>query len=195
MTIIAELTHRAREGQLKCSMEWFMEREFYPPVNGFRIRLAETHLGFALPPLLRDLYMNVANGGFGPGYGLVGVRGGATVSRGGRESSLVPLYYRFLFRRTRKEPWEDRYLPICTWGCTYYSFVDCAHPDAPVFAFDENTHGYGPWGCAFALHAHSFEEWIQRWVDGEDLWESFSAHGEPIFGYLENQEPEALPGD
>ncbi len=34
----------------------------------------EGALEFALPPVLKNIYTNVANGGFGPGFGLVGVR-------------------------------------------------------------------------------------------------------------------------
>ena len=34
------------------------------------------NLGFALPQILRDLYLRVANGGFGPGTGLRRVEGG-----------------------------------------------------------------------------------------------------------------------
>lgn len=34
-------------------------------------------LGFPLPPLLRALYTQLANGGFGPMYGLLGLAGGA----------------------------------------------------------------------------------------------------------------------
>jgi hypothetical protein len=33
-------------------------------------------MGFSLPPLLGRLWVEVANGGFGPGYGLLGLNGG-----------------------------------------------------------------------------------------------------------------------
>lgn len=35
---------------------------------------AEDRIGFAIPPLLRRLYLEVANGGFGPRGDMVGVR-------------------------------------------------------------------------------------------------------------------------
>ena len=54
-------------------------------------------------------------------------------------------------------------------------------------AIDEDSHGYGPWGCAFSLHAHSFEEWMRRWLDGENLWESIGLEGEPIFWFRDIQ--------
>src|SRR5436190_5225939 len=48
----------------------------------------ESLLGFRLPPFLRRLYCEVANGGFGPDYGLVGMFAGHT--DGGKD--IVGLY-------------------------------------------------------------------------------------------------------
>jgi hypothetical protein len=45
------------------------------PVTREAIYDAEQALGFALPELLRRLYEEVGNGGFGPGYGLFGLFG------------------------------------------------------------------------------------------------------------------------
>jgi hypothetical protein len=38
----------------------------------------EQRLNFDLPETLRKIYLRVANGGFGPGYGVMGVEGGFT---------------------------------------------------------------------------------------------------------------------
>jgi len=40
------------------------------------VATVESRLGFGLPPLLRELYTQVGNGGFGPGYGILGLEGG-----------------------------------------------------------------------------------------------------------------------
>ena len=48
----------------------------YPPATENQLLATEAALGFALPPLLRTLYAQVANGGFGFGYGLRGAMGG-----------------------------------------------------------------------------------------------------------------------
>src|SRR5258708_13239995 len=40
------------------------------PVTGEDLAQAEAQLGFGLPSFLRRLYLEVGNGGFGPGYGL-----------------------------------------------------------------------------------------------------------------------------
>src|SRR5437764_4002398 len=43
-----------------------------PPASEEQLLMTETTLGFPLPPLLRLLYAQIANGGFGPGGGLRG---------------------------------------------------------------------------------------------------------------------------
>jgi hypothetical protein len=151
-----------------------------------QVRDTEAQLGFELPALLRDIHLTVGNGGFGPGYGLLGIEGGAPYSARGRGWSVVELYREFRQRPARHERWGEKLLPICDWGCTYLSYLDCALPSAPVMSSDEGAHGHGPWGCAFSLHAASLEEWMQRWIDGEFLWHSFAPHGAPIFWFEEH---------
>ncbi|MEA2887316.1 MAG: hypothetical protein QOD11_1676 [Bradyrhizobium sp.] len=158
----------------------------FPPASATQVAAAEAALGFQLPALLREIYMTVANGGFGPGCGLLGLQGGKTFHSGRQEWNAVELYHSFRRYPTRHERWGEKLLPICHWGCSYFSYIDCALPSAPVLALDENSHGHGPWGCAFGLHAISFEEWMQRWINGEDLWKSFNAVGEPIFWFEEH---------
>ncbi len=46
-----------------------------PPASQARIREVEALVGSPLPGLLKSLYA-LANGGFGPGYGLLGLRSG-----------------------------------------------------------------------------------------------------------------------
>jgi len=45
---------------------WKSEESTYPPATEEQLRASEQALGFLLPPLLRTLYAQVANGGFGP---------------------------------------------------------------------------------------------------------------------------------
>ena len=45
---------------------------FFPVATEEHIRLSEEVMGLSYPPLLRTLYLQVANGGFGPAYGLPG---------------------------------------------------------------------------------------------------------------------------
>jgi hypothetical protein len=48
----------------------------YPPAGEEQLRATEMALGFLLQPVLRALYAEVANGGFGPGGGIQGALGG-----------------------------------------------------------------------------------------------------------------------
>lgn len=48
----------------------------FPPATEEALLQVEERLGFAHPSVLRDLYLHIANGGFGPGYGLIGIPGG-----------------------------------------------------------------------------------------------------------------------
>ncbi|HZS78621.1 MAG TPA: SMI1/KNR4 family protein [Ktedonobacteraceae bacterium] len=42
----------------------------FPPATEAQVQAREKRLGVALPPVLRACYTELANGGFGPGYGL-----------------------------------------------------------------------------------------------------------------------------
>ncbi len=48
----------------------------YPPASAEQLAITEQLLGFPLPSLLRTLYSQLANGGFGPGDGIIGASGG-----------------------------------------------------------------------------------------------------------------------
>lgn len=54
----------------------------YPPATEEQLRQTEEMLGFALPLLLRSLYKQIANGGFGPGFGVIGAIGGFSLEDG-----------------------------------------------------------------------------------------------------------------
>lgn len=178
--LLDELLRRSHTGQLHTSMD--EDRIANPPATGAQIEAAETRLGFALPPLLRRIYSEIGNGGFGPGYGLFPLSGRADDPSGHDGYGVVDLYFSFRYRYSPLgQRWAERLLPICHWGCSYFSYLDCAVPLTPVISLAEDNHGDGPWGCAINLHAQSFEDWMRRWLDGEDLWQSFGAHGEPIF--------------
>jgi hypothetical protein len=51
----------------------------YLPTTEEQLRATEETLGFPLPPLLRALYAEIANGGVGPVEGIMGVIGGSKI--------------------------------------------------------------------------------------------------------------------
>lgn len=128
-------------------------------------------LGFALPPLLKRLYVEVGNGGWGPGYGLLGLSGGTKDDLG--ETAVAS----YLSRRewvsgAQEERWPAGLLPICHWGCAIYSCVDCLQAGYPVVCFDPNLHNDGKdWSDALFAEGVGFEDWIALWAEGCNLWQ------------------------
>lgn len=130
------------------------------PATPEAVQEAEAVIGHTLPRLLRRLYLEVGNGGFGPGYGILGLRGGHHV--GGQ--TALDLYR----RATPSSEWSflpPGLLPLCAWGCSIYSFTDCSHPDGRMWAFDPNG---GPAGREGLFDQEvKLGDWLDQWVAGK----------------------------
>lgn len=142
-----------------------------PPVSDESWRQTEAAIGFSLPPLLRELYVQVGNGGFGPGYALRGAIGGATDDNGW---DLVE-YYRIQREGDPECPkwiWPAGLVGLNDWGCAIASCVDCSVSGFPMVGFDPN--GLDPedqdsWSASFVTTGVSFDEWISAWASGDNL--------------------------
>jgi hypothetical protein len=132
----------------------------------------ERRLGFALPPLLKRLYLDIGNGGFGPGYGLVGLTNGMPDDTG----KTAPATYEVFRSDCSEEPnwnWPHGLFPICHWGCAILSCVDCTDPNFQMRIFDPNVHHEGSdWADSFFLESPSFHSWIEAWASGVNLWDA-----------------------
>jgi len=62
----------------------------YSPATEEQLLATEEALGFPLPPVLRALYAQVANGGFGFGDGMRGAIWGDSTNRALAASSITP---------------------------------------------------------------------------------------------------------
>lgn len=99
----------------------------YPPATEEQIRVTENHLGLSLPGSLKSLYMEVANGGFGPGCGIRGAVGGYTwydqtiveAYQSYRAIQIVDLSGQFVH-------WPKNLLPLCDLGCDQEVCLDMA---------------------------------------------------------------------
>lgn len=103
-----------------------------PPATAAAVAAAEARIGFPLPPLLRRLYLEVANGGFGPGFGILGVSDDGHTDDEGR--SIADLHAH-LSAPNPGDPawaWPAGHLAICDWGCATWSVLDCTRAEAPV---------------------------------------------------------------
>ncbi|PHS14015.1 MAG: hypothetical protein COA78_06445 [Blastopirellula sp.] len=83
----------------------------------------EDELGIKIPILLRNCLTKIGNGGFGPGYGLVGVGEEGYQSDFG---DLRSTYYQIQKDKNLVgESWPKSMLPFCEWGNAMFSCVNC----------------------------------------------------------------------
>jgi hypothetical protein len=132
--------------------------ELLGPADLAAVEEAELLVGSALPELLRKLYLEVATGGFGPGYGILGLQGGHTVLPDGH--SIDHLYR---MRTEQLSPLPSLF-PVCDWGCAILSLVDCADPQARMWGFDPNP--VDDIADAFFPQELHLTEWLSLWIDG-----------------------------
>lgn len=128
----------------------------YPPASSADIAATESELGFALPPLLKRIYLEVANGGVGPDYGLFGVRGGHLAELLHAGQTMAGSYTELL----QTSSWPERLLPISDHGCAIWSCLDCRVDDGAVVTSVETS----LWDPGFTLRT-----WLRAWLDGVSL--------------------------
>ena len=138
-------------------------------VSAADLEAEEHRLGFTLPPLLRELYTKVGNGGFGPDGGVLGLKGGVTDDDG---RSLIDVY-QWMLKANPIDPdwkWPEKMVPLLDLGCAIKLCVDCSEPPHPVVLFDPNGHSEGiAWDAAFSVASSSFEAWIAAWLKERGL--------------------------
>lgn len=158
---------RRRTTNLECAtdMAKWHQPVMYPPTSLNTIKAVEAKLGMHLPALLLDMYTHIGNGGFGPGYGLLGVEGSPHASEYAWDPDLGKLGLLGTYNEWASyEHHPKQLIPICHWGCGLWSCIDASLRTAPVVYV-------GGAGGAYVIHSVSFEEWITAWVAGVDLFE------------------------
>lgn len=144
-----------------------------PPVTMEELVQAEAQLGFTLPSFLRRIYLEVGNGGFGPGYGLLSLNEippnavSDTTSlvadyQGMRAFSQKDIDEYFAEDEEKPSLWPERVVTLCDWGCNIYSCLDCSSPELPIFRMDSNENFLVEW----AIEAPSLYQWLEKWIDG-----------------------------
>jgi hypothetical protein len=133
-----------------------------PPCAEARIAAAEAVLGFALPPALRQVYVEVADGGFGPGDGLYGLD--ALLAKW-RELTHEPV-------GPQGQEWPRNLLPIAgeDWDliCLDRAGGRLIFWDVDEMADFEHEQESGDeaWNRAVKPEADSLEAWLERWLGG-----------------------------
>lgn len=151
----------------------------YAKATDVQIASSEHILGFALPPVLRDLYQSLANGGFGPGTGLRGIEGGYTGAN--HEGNILDYYpteaspdQLFDLPPDRHEwlilpqgRWPRGVLCLADMGCVQEACIDAATSRMHILGVTaDNRHVLEPLSW-------TLEEWLWRWARNEDLLERY----------------------
>lgn len=173
MKSIDDLVHlmrkRASDSRRMCDACQDVERRAYPPASPAAVEKAEEALAMKLG-LIRRLYVEVGNGGFGPGYGFVGVEGG--YDEDGR--CLVGVHQFLSSVYTDKELQWNELLPICTWGSAIWSCVKQPAKNGPICTLHEK---------GLNELSYNLRSWLEAWLDGVSLWrEMFDFATIPVYG-------------
>jgi hypothetical protein len=156
----------AKAGDIGRRMSTPATRPLPEPATPEALDAAEARLGVELPPLLRRLYLEVANGGFGPGSGIVGVRGGWTTDRG---RSIEDLSEEMGDSATENARWvwPAGLLPLVDYGT--FGCVDAATAEGRIVDWDpDELDRRGPdggWSRSFHEVAPSLAAWLETWLD------------------------------
>jgi SMI1 / KNR4 family (SUKH-1) len=134
------------------------------PASPQEVGELEDDTGLRLPSFLREVYLSIANGCFGPGYGLMPLTRRPTNEA---DETVLDLYRSFR-QPDPEDPawtWPKDLLPICDWGCAIRSCVDCSSDQGAVIRFDPNGHGPGvEWETAFESESPSIQAWLTQWA-------------------------------
>lgn len=156
-----------KAGDIERQMTTRSERPLPEPATTAAVDAAEAHLGVALPSLLRRLYLEIANGGFGPGSGIVGVRGGWTTDRG---RSIEDLYEEMSDSITENPGWvwPAGLVPLVDYGGAF-GCADTSTPEGRIVDWEpdqlDDRSPDGGWSRSFREIAPSIAVWLEAWLD------------------------------
>jgi hypothetical protein len=131
-----------------------------PVIKASEIEDAENKLGFKLPQLLKDILMQIGNGGFGPGYGLYQLQ------------TMVKIYLEY--KNEQRMNWKNGLLPILTWGCRYESSIDCLSPDYQIYfteIIEDTQQTNPPIQIETKTQVQNLEKFMNDWAFGVNLWD------------------------
>lgn len=120
-----------------------------------QVARTEELLGVRLPPLLKRLYLEVGNGGFGPLKGIPGGESGFET----REGDLLYMNRNIEYLRQHGDPVTGAFPDLVTflcWGGGTWSAIDCRSPDGWMYVLE---------GFRAEPTGMTLDEWFQRWID------------------------------
>ena len=141
------------------------ERPLRAPATANEIADFEAAVDLRLPQFYVRLLTEVGNGGYGPGFGIIGIPPTDYVDEDLRAGNNLAEAY-LSGRRCDERAWRTPrgFLPLCNWGCGTFSHVDALSEDAVVV-----TDQVSDDRLEYTETAPSLAGWLSDWIAGVDL--------------------------
>lgn len=165
MDLISRVKHRASNASTRTDEALDFPTEIGPKITDKEIAAIEAELELELPSTIRRIYTEIGDGGFGPGYGFLKMRGSGRFS----DLSVVELYKEFR-EEDPTDPswiWPKDLLLVTHWGCGIMTGVNCL--TGRVAVYDPNSYQSDLSDSLFFQNC-DIDEWLEKWCDGVNLW-------------------------
>ncbi len=156
--LIICLKKRVQEHLNHPSADYYYPGPARPPLVPEQIEQAESQLGFRLPLLIVRLYLEVADGFWGPGYGLQPLL-----------ASIPDIGIVSIVESREAYPqigWPSNLIFLCSYGCGFDAYVNYMEPTLPIIYEDCD----GPDNdCIRWSSGYSLSEYLQAWLDESSM--------------------------
>lgn len=170
MNLFEQIQARASNPETRIDMTGFSSKEPLSSVLSIeQINQIETELGFPLPDILKQCYLHIGNGGFGPGYGLLPLIASKKYLTGEDEESVLSFSKEFI--SCEFSFWEKSCIPLVHWGCGIYSFMDLAQPEKNIVIFDGNNFEEDVPESGVFETTRNLQSFLEAWVNDVNIWE------------------------
>lgn len=129
------------------------------------IELEQT-IGLTLPSVVKQLYLFLGNGNFGPDYGFFLLKEDEKIDK----ITVLEAYQNIHTANIKDWDWELSKLlvPFLYWGANIYSLIDCANPNGAIYVLDKNLKKENTtWQHCLWKHCSSMLEWLEKWSEGD----------------------------
>lgn len=133
------------------------------PISQDDLEAVEASLGFTLPTIVRRISTEIADGGFGPAWGINRLKHPSQLPFGPHwmvEMSVESWHK--LYRDDGDSPvsgYPERFIRYCESGCNISVCVDCMTDPGRVFVDDPNAE------TPILYYNLSVEEWLANWLE------------------------------
>jgi len=177
--LVSKIREKLAEAPGRPSQSGPPQAALYAPLSSQELVLEESRLGFVLPPLLRLLYTQIGNGGFGPGAGLLSLKQMSERI----DQTVATLYHQLRASRAKRgAKWQEGIVPFAQWGDFVFSCLDLSdadrNNDPPIVRFEPNMpetttytylRGDSFRGAGLIPERNRLSTWFEDWISNREM--------------------------